>query len=301
MTQERAEEKRAEPMISFGIPVRNGAQFIGRALESIEAQDYPHFEVVVCDNQSTDETGDIVKGFARRDSRFRYHLNETNIGQLENFNRVFELSRGRYFRWVGVDDWLEPSCARRCVETLEANPDCIGVFTFWKKADDDGNEEIVTFEGHPVESRSLLPRMASMLWHQQIPIGIDPVYSVLRRSMAAKTGLFPVSPWNDRAIAMDMALAGPFCHIDECLSTRRHSPAPAKERIAEFHPTITAEGATETSFAPRWTMYRDLAKVVLGSSLSPTERVLGTALVVSYGGLHHARGFVRRAAKLVRP
>jgi glycosyltransferase involved in cell wall biosynthesis len=288
-------------MISFGIPVRNGARFIRRALESLEAQDFHDFEVIVCDNQSTDETGDIVKEFARRDPRFRYCLNETNIGQLDNFNRVFRLSSGRYFRWVGVDDWLEPSCARRCVEALETSPDCIGVFTYWKKADDEGNQEIVTYKRHPVESRLLLPRMTSMLWQQQIPIGIDTVYSILRRSMVEKTGLFPVSPWNDRVIAMDLALTGPFCHIDECLSTRRHSPAPAQERLAEFHPSIKAEAGNEDRFAPRWTMYLDFAKVVLGSSRSLAERVLLAGLVVFYGGLHHARSLARRAGRLVRP
>jgi len=298
MKQNRA-KRRSEPMMSFGIPVRNGERFIRRALESLEAQDFEDFEVIVCDNESTDDTGAIVKEFADRDPRYKYHLNETNIGQLDNFNRVFELSTGRYFRWVGVDDWLEPSCARRCIEALEANPDCIGVFTFWRKADDDGNEEIVTYPGHPVESRALLPRLASMLWQQQSPIGIDPVYSILRRSMVEKTGLFPVSPWNDRAIAVDLTLAGPFCHIEECLSTRRHSPAPPKERLAEFHPSITVDGDSQERFAPRWTMYRDFTKIVLGSPIGPAERVLGIGLVVSYGGLHHARGLVRRVGKLI--
>lgn len=286
-------------MLSFGLPVRNGVPFIRRALESLEAQDFGDFEVVVCDNQSTDETGDIVKEFARRDPRFKYYLNETNIGQIENFNRVFELSNGRYFRWVGSDDRLEPSCARRCVEALEANHDALGVFTFWRNADDEGNEELVTYKGHPVESRSPLHRVADMLWALQIPIGIDPMYSTLRRSLVKKTGMLPVSTWNDRVMAMDLALTGPFCHIDEVLSTRRHSPAPANQRVAAFHPSITAKGATEVRLAPRWTMYRDLAKVVLGSSLGPAKRALGTALVVSFGGLHHARGLARRTAKLI--
>jgi glycosyltransferase involved in cell wall biosynthesis len=287
-------------MLSFGLPVRNGVPFIRRALSSLQAQDFDDFEVVVCDNQSTDETGDVVREFASRDPRFKYYLNETNIGQIENFNRVFELSSGRYFRWVGSDDQLEPSCARRCVEALEANPDTIGVFSFWRNADDEGNAELITYRGHPVESKFPLRRMLDLLWALQIPIGIDPMYSTLRRSLVEETGMLPVSPWNDRAMAMDLALTGPFCHIGEYLSTRRHSPAPVKERLAEFHPSITAEEAAKERFAPRWTMYRDLAKLVLDSSLGPAERAVGMALLASFCGLHHARGLAERAAELVR-
>jgi glycosyltransferase involved in cell wall biosynthesis len=112
------QDRSEAPVLSFGLPVRNGAAFLRRTLESLETQDFRDVEVVVCDNQSTDETGAIVKEFASRDPRFKYYLNETNIGQIENFNRVFELTNGRYFRWIGSDDWLDPSYARRCVEAL---------------------------------------------------------------------------------------------------------------------------------------------------------------------------------------
>lgn len=299
MTQ-ATQEKHTAPTLSFGLPVRNGERFIRRALESLEAQDFEDFEVVICDNQSTDRTPEIIREFADRDARFRYVLNKTNIGQLANFNRVFELSTGRYFRWVGFDDWLEPSCARRSVEALDANPDAIGVFTFWLNADDSGKEQLITFKRNPVSSKWVLGRMVSMLWHQQLPIGIDPVYSTLRRRLVEKTGLFPISPWNDRVISVEMALTGPFCHIKECLSTRRHSPIPANERLTEFHPSITPQNATADRIAPRWTMYRDFAKVVLHSSLNPVQQVVVTALVVSYGGLHHLRGLARRATDLVK-
>ena len=299
--KQKSDEKRTTPALSFGLPVRNGARFIRRALDSLEAQDFHDFEVVVCDNQSTDETGDIVEEFARRDPRFKYYPNETNIGQIENFKRVFELSSGRYFRWIGFDDWLEPSYARRCVEALEANPEAIGVFTFWCNADDEGNEERITFNGHPVDSKFPLVRIGDMLWALQTPIGIDPMYSTLRSSLVRKTGMLPKSPWNDRAMALDLALHGPFCHIDEFLSTRRQSPAPPEERMAEFHLSTAVRPATKKRLAPRWTMYRDLAKVVLGSSLNPAERVLGAAMVVSYGGLHHVRSLARRVVKRVKP
>ncbi|MGA9263256.1 MAG: glycosyltransferase family A protein, partial [Desulfobacterales bacterium] len=96
------------PRVSFAIPVRNGERFLGRALDSLLAQDFDDFEIVVCDNASTDKTIEVMRRYAERDPRVRCILNEEDIGQIENFNRVYELSRGEFFRWMGADDWLEP-------------------------------------------------------------------------------------------------------------------------------------------------------------------------------------------------
>ena len=106
------------PRVSFGLPVRDGERFLRRALESLGRQEYSDFEVVIADNQSSDATPDIAREFASQDARFRYIRNETDIGQIENFNRVFELSRGPFFRWIGSDDWVEPSYTGRCVAAL---------------------------------------------------------------------------------------------------------------------------------------------------------------------------------------
>ena len=299
MTQHRTKNE-AEPMLSFGVPVRNGARFLRRLLESLRAQDFPDFEVVVCDNQSTDDTGSIVKEFAEHDPRFKYHLNEANIGQIENFNRVVERSTGRYFRWIGSDDWLEPSYARHCVAALEANPEAVGVTTLWRYVDDEGNEELLNSSGLRVESENALRRLSRMLWLLQADGGADPIYSALRSSLLKQTSLLPIGPWTDRALALELAIAGPFCHVQECLATRRNAREPAKVRLARYHSNIKeVERATEVRLAPRWTMYRDLSKVVLDSSLGSTDRVLGTGVVVAFGALYHARAVARRVARLV--
>jgi glycosyltransferase involved in cell wall biosynthesis len=118
-----------QPRVSFGIPVRNGGSFLGRALDSLLAQDFDDFEIVVCDNASTDKTPEVMQRYAERDPRVRCILNEEDIGQIENFNRVYELSRGEFFRWMGADDWLEPAYARKCVAVLDTRPDAVGATT----------------------------------------------------------------------------------------------------------------------------------------------------------------------------
>ena len=299
MTQDDTDTQ-AKPVLSFGIPVRNGARFIGRLLESLKAQDFEDFEVVVCDNRSTDETRDIVQGFASSDPRFKYFLNETDVGQIENFNLVFERSSGRYFRWIGSDDWLEPSYARRCVEAFEANPDAVGVTTLWKYIDDEGQEEFIEYSGRRVDSKYVLPRMSRMLLGLQATLGMDPIYSALRSDVLKNSGMLPIGLWTDRVLALRLAIMGPFVHVHECLAYRRNSREPEKVLVARYHPSLKeAEQATDVRVGRRWTMYRDLAKAVRDARLGRAQRTAGTAMVVFYGGLHHARALYHRAARLV--
>ena len=122
--------KSTRPKLSFGLPVYNAEDTIGRAVESILAQTFTDLELVISDNASTDRTAEICCDWARQDARVRLFRNDLNIGLLPNFDRVFELAHGEYFRWIGSDDWLEPEYASACVPVLDSNPDAIAVSTY---------------------------------------------------------------------------------------------------------------------------------------------------------------------------
>ena len=95
-----------EPRVSIGMPVYNGEKYLEEAIQSILAQTYSDFELVISDNASTDKTQEICLEYAARDSRVRYHRNEKNLGAAPNYNRTFELSTGQYFKWADYDDLL---------------------------------------------------------------------------------------------------------------------------------------------------------------------------------------------------
>ena len=78
-----------KPLVSIGLPVYNGENYVRQALDSLLAQDYESFELIVSDNASTDATQQICLEYASQDSRIRYHRNEVNIGLYNNFTRVF--------------------------------------------------------------------------------------------------------------------------------------------------------------------------------------------------------------------
>src|SRR3954469_11982595 len=80
------------PRVSIGMPVRNGAKYIREAIDSILAQTFTDLELIVCDNASTDSTEQIVRNYAARDPRVRYHKNERDVGPAGNHNIAFSLA-----------------------------------------------------------------------------------------------------------------------------------------------------------------------------------------------------------------
>src|SRR5215218_525857 len=113
------------PAASVGVPVYNGEEFLAPALDAILAQDYADFELIISDNASTDGTQEIARQYAARDPRVRYSRNETNIGAVGNFNRVFALSTGKYFMWAGAHDLRHPSMLSRCIAVLEEDAEVV--------------------------------------------------------------------------------------------------------------------------------------------------------------------------------
>lgn len=57
------------PRVSIGLPVYNGERYIGRAIESVLAQTYPHWQLIICDNASSDKTGAICRRFAQENAQ----------------------------------------------------------------------------------------------------------------------------------------------------------------------------------------------------------------------------------------
>ncbi len=73
-----------QPRFSIGLPVYNGEKFIKEAIDSILAQTFEDFELIISDNASTDKTGEICRAYAAKDQRIRYYRNEKNIGCTVN-------------------------------------------------------------------------------------------------------------------------------------------------------------------------------------------------------------------------
>ena len=98
----------AAPAVSVCVPAYNAGRFIGVAIESVLAQDFTDFELVVVDDASTDDTVQVVRRFS--DARIRLLLNERNLGLAGNWNRAVGSAQGRYVKLLCQDDLLRPGC-----------------------------------------------------------------------------------------------------------------------------------------------------------------------------------------------
>jgi glycosyltransferase involved in cell wall biosynthesis len=104
------------PKVSVCTPTYNGARYVARAIESVLEQDFDDYELVVCDDGSTDATPDLVRSYD--DPRIRYRRFEERAGQSGNFNRCLSAARGAYFTMLHDDDFLLPGFLRRRVDRL---------------------------------------------------------------------------------------------------------------------------------------------------------------------------------------
>src|SRR5947209_2316751 len=107
------------PTVSVGIPTFNRPELLRQCILSVLAQTFLDFEVIVCDNSATPQTGDVVASI--KDDRIRYYRNNTNLGYVGNFNRCLSLSRGSYVTVFHDDDLMLPENLRLKVRALEAH------------------------------------------------------------------------------------------------------------------------------------------------------------------------------------
>ncbi len=111
------------PKLSVLIPVYNRRDMVLRAIDSACAQTLQDVEIIVCDNQSTDGTFDVVQERAKADARVRAFQNGSNLGPTRNWKRCLDEATGTYACLLFSDDWLEPEFGERMIARLEADPE----------------------------------------------------------------------------------------------------------------------------------------------------------------------------------
>jgi glycosyltransferase involved in cell wall biosynthesis len=109
-----------KPLVSVLLPVYNGELYLREAIESVIAQDYPHFEFIIADNASTDLTATIIAEYAM-DKRIKVIRNATTVTRLENFKIVFDAAseKSLWYKFIGDDDRLLPGCLQEMVSAGE--------------------------------------------------------------------------------------------------------------------------------------------------------------------------------------
>lgn len=115
-------------LVSIIIPCYNKASFLGETLDSVAAQSYPNLEIVVVDDESPDNTREVVEMYKGRITNLVY-MHQTNQGPSAARNNGIRGSKGEYVMALDADDKLAPTYVEKCVEYLERHPECKLVYS----------------------------------------------------------------------------------------------------------------------------------------------------------------------------
>ena len=234
----------ATPLVSIGLPVYNGGEAVRRALDSLLAQDYPHFELIVSDNASTDGTWDILQAYAARDPRIKLYRNAHNEGAARNFTRVYELAAGEYFMWAAHDDRWEPGFVSLCVQHLLAHP-----------------AAAVCYAGQPATPFRTAPALDHAEAWQRARSLLDtwPAPAVAIYGLFRRAALRPALPaldveGPDAVILMHTALASPIHILPQTLHHYTRAPRTIKVRLQQMGHRITVFNVWRWDFRLLWVM-----------------------------------------------
>lgn len=262
-------------LVSIGLPVYNGARFLGRALDSLLAQRGANLEILVSDNASTDGSAAIAESYARRDPRVRLFRSAVNAGAEANFARVLREATGTYFMWAACDDWWAPSFVDRMIAALDASPQAVVAMSAVERIDENGQVVDVVRYAAVADPSRLSPWQLTMRLAGGHPYHLF-IYGLYRTAFlrSAFTGFAPVVA-ADRLFLCRVAMAGRFAYVDDVLHRRLVRQAPIAERYPD-----EPMGRLWRSAWPRWRLALMAGPYLWRSPVLPARRRLWVPAIV---------------------
>lgn len=124
-------------LVSIITPSFNTGAFVASTIESVLAQTYPNFEMIIVDDCSTDDGPAVIREFVRRDNRIRFYQNAKNLGPSKSRNTAIDLAKGRFIAFLDSDDIWYPEKLEQQVEFMIGNGHEF-TFTAYDKISEDG-------------------------------------------------------------------------------------------------------------------------------------------------------------------
>jgi len=122
------------PLVSVLMTAYNRDQYISEAIESVLASTYSNFELIIVDDCSKDNTAQIARRYAEKDSRIQVYVNDENLDQFPNRNKAAQYAKGKYIKYLDSDDKIYEWGLAYCVEMMEKYPDAgMGIFKLKKE------------------------------------------------------------------------------------------------------------------------------------------------------------------------
>jgi glycosyltransferase involved in cell wall biosynthesis len=199
----------ARPLVSIGLPVRNGAEGLPRVLEGLVGQTYANIEIHISDNASSDETERLCRAAAARDPRITYIRQPRLLSVLDNWRATVEAARGALFMFAAHDDFRSLNYVETLVQAFHDHPEASLAFS-----------DVVEFANY--DEALQLPRLAHDFetsglnliarLRKQTRNGCDHVYGLIKTEHLRSYAWREDVSW-DVAFLAYLAVRGPMVYV----------------------------------------------------------------------------------------
>jgi len=281
--------------VVIGAALHNRAAYLPEAIDSLLAQSFEHFALILVDDGSTDGTEAVARSYERRDHRVRYVRFDERCGMVAAWRKAFEeatAAGAAYFAWGSDHDRWHPNWLATLIDTLADHPEVVLAYPLTQRIGPDGvplAKPARQFETFGITDRrtrwTLLSRSNSLA-------AGDAVYGLMRADALRRAGVFREVLSPDRLLIAELSLYGQIRQVPEALWFRRQFP---EGSIGRQRATLFAPGAARPSArTPPWYLHaRSLWATYARSEESPLQLSRGevASLVVEYAAAYALRHY----------
>lgn len=206
------------PAVTVAIPTQNRAEFLRRAVASVQEQSFRNFEIVVVDNASTDGTSEVIDGMA--DSSIRHDRSESTLGMLDNWNRCIQLAKGELLVILGDDDVMDRRFLEMSVCPHRENPGLAFTYAHCEKVDPEG--VFLSRWGYQFAPAGVMTGAEYIIWSARFGCCLTNSSTVLMRTDLARSAGGFRAPFASNTFDFNMWLRlaqnHAVCFLDESLA-----------------------------------------------------------------------------------
>jgi hypothetical protein len=238
----------AAPRVVLGMTLYNAAEYLPEAMDSLLAQTYADFGLVLLDDASSDGTERICREYEARDPRVRYHRHAARQAMVATWREVVEVAAREYptaesFAWVSDHDRWHPEWLGRLLDELDAHPEAVMAYPMTRRIAPDGTPLDKT--PRQFEATGLAgPRERWSRFCREGTGSGDMIYGLMRIDAMRRVGIFRTALRPDRLLVAEMSLQGAIRQVPHVLWFRRHF---GETSVSRQRQTLVVPGA-----APRW-------------------------------------------------
>lgn len=257
------------PLVSVVLPVYNGQKHLAKTFDHLLAQTFTDFELIFCDNASTDSSYSIAERYAALDPRVRLYRNQQNIGSVGNYRRAYSLCRGKYFRFATANDLAHPELLEKCVAVLESDPTVSLAHGRTQLIDEEGCQLEIFDDRLRLLDAEPDKRFITMFHNLRMA---NPLGGLIRMESLRKTRFLGKFIASDIVLMGELVLVGKYVEIPEVLFYRRMGDTTSDkslEELKKFYDPLSHKRIAMIFWRLQWEHMRS----VMRSDLSTAQKL----------------------------